>query len=224
MVPSEDGSGKRKRSSRPYSHHLRKLTRLSNQLMEDNNRRQSFEAELELFDFLDVDDVVDVGNQEVPSMSLKSSSPSCSASDLSSDFAADREGDHSADSLAPFFKGKAALCSPTVALNADVDDHFHLVPDAALGNFVDIPEDTNVDLAPVDDAFFFPGDIPGLESFVPEIEFVDDFALSFDLALQNDVNSFEQNNCSSDSNNSGCASDTTGMHRFSISCSKTGPA
>ncbi|KAG0555967.1 hypothetical protein KC19_11G016000 [Ceratodon purpureus] len=205
LVPESDApavSRKRLRTSRPYSHHLRKLTRLSNQLVEskdgDSDSDSSFavKAELELnFDFLDADEFLcSDGNQEVPSVSPVSSDVEFFAPDLD-EF---QEGDHTAtsDSFTAFLKGKAAHSE-----NVVIDSDQFLVPDAAFGDLCcfDTPTaaaDTNIDLA--GDAFFFPGDIPGLdglESFAaPEMDLSDDFALNFDIALPNNgLDAFEGN-------------------------------
>lgn len=194
-------SRKRPSSSQPYSHHLRKLTRLSNQLVEDKHHCHQ-QAELELFDFLDADSEFFL-DQEVPSLGA---TESCSRGSDELECVDDQDG----DSLAAFFKGKAAaMHSQTVNLINSDDDQFRLVPvdDAALFDHFDVPADTHVDAG---DAFFFPGDIPGLESFaVPEMDLVDDFSLScFDLALQNGLDAFE-------GNNSNGGADISGMNRSS---------
>jgi hypothetical protein len=162
LVPDEA-----RKTSRPYSQHLRKLTRLSNQLVDSNldpDSESSHELELNFADELLCD-----GNQEVPSVS-----PAASSSDA--EFQS-QDGDHAA-TLAAFFKGKAAHSE---------HDQF-LVPDTAFGDLPGV-DTTNIDFA--GDAFFFPGDIPGLDSFTPDLR--DDFAMSFDLALShnNRLDAFE---------------------------------
>lgn len=208
LVPEDAQAASRKRArgtNRPYSHHLRKLTRLSNHLASrDVPVEETKHAELELFDFLDADEFLNDSNQEVPSLDGVNSSPCCSSSDLEFISSDDQEEDQSrhsasADSFAAFFKSKAAHYSQE-GFVSDVDQF--RVPDAALDHFdttsAPVPVDTSVDLAAENDAFFFPGDIPGLDvgfgSFVPELDLVDDFALSFDLALQNSLDAFEGNN------------------------------
>lgn len=176
---------KRSRTSRPYSQHLKKLT----QVVKSEVHHSS---ELELFDFLDAGEelLLHDGNQEVPCLStvVPVSSP-CESSEL--DFLSPdcefQEGDHSAsaDSFAVFFKSKAAHDSHAAL---DDGDQF-LVPD---GFLAPAPASSDDDLP--SDAFFFPGDIPGLDcSFVPEMDLSDDFSLSFDLALRNNngVEAFE---------------------------------
>lgn len=155
---------KRSRTARPYSHHLKKLT-----LVVKVEDRQS---DLEIFDVLDGDDfLVRDDNQEVPCL-LESSSSELDFLSPDGEF---QEGDHSAsaDSFAAFFKSKAAHSHGA----SDDGDQF-LVPDATAASSENLPGD----------AFFFPGDIPGLggfDSFVPEVDLSDDFSMSFDLALQN---------------------------------------
>lgn len=186
---------KRSRTARPYSHHLKKLTQMVKSEPTDHS--------LELFDVLDANEflVADAGNQEVPDLATvithgSLSSPSSSDFDLLSSDYEFQEGDHSAsaDSFAAFFKGKAAH-SQKVSDDGDQP----LVPDTFedFGSPVEIPPDAmDASAAPTDDAFFFPGDIPGLDvgfdSFVPGMDLSsDDFTLSFDLALHNGVESFE---------------------------------
>ncbi|KAG0565262.1 hypothetical protein M758_8G172100 [Ceratodon purpureus] len=194
---------KRSRTTRPYSHHLKKLTQVVKSELSDHS--PSVKAELELFDFLDADEflVADAGNQEVPNLATvidqdSGSSPSSSDFDLLSSDYEFQDGDHtaSADSFAAFFKGKAAHSQKV----GDDGDQF-LVPDASFEEFCNLDGETSSDtvgapVVPADDAFFFPGDIPGLdvgfESFVPEMDLSsDDFSLSFDLALQNANNGVE---------------------------------
>lgn len=194
LVPEDASSRKRARATRPYWHHLRKLTRLSNELVESKEPT----AELELdFDFLDADEfaVPNDGNQEVPSVSSSSSDEEFLASDLD-EF---QEGDHTAtaDSFAAFFKGKAAQSENGLASAGHHSGDQFLVPEAAFGDDVggvDAPADTDLP----GDAFFFPGDIPGLDAFdsfaPPEMDLSDEFAISFDLALQSDgLDAFEGN-------------------------------
>lgn len=189
LVPEEDGptaSRKRARTSRPYSHHLRKLTRLSNHFVR-STKVEAAESKVEIelnLDFLDVEDftVWNDGNQEVPSVSPTSSSREFFPSDLD-------EIDHTAtcDSYAAFFKGKAAHSHAHGAVDSDQ----FLVPDAAFGDLCGVDTvaaaaDTSIDLT--GDEFFLAGDIPGFdgfESFGPGINLSDDFTMSFDLALQN---------------------------------------
>jgi hypothetical protein len=163
-APAQVAPGrKRSRTARPYSHHLKKLTQVVKA-----DASPAVKAELELFDVLDADEfLVAAGNQEVPSLAtvVVAHPGSSSSSEFELLTSSDYELDHSAsaDSFAGFFKGKAAHSHLEAA---DDGDQF-LVPDTEPASVV-----------PVDDAFFFPGDIPGFES-------LDDFSLSFDLALQN---------------------------------------
>uniref|UniRef100_A0A7I4BF03 Uncharacterized protein n=1 Tax=Physcomitrium patens TaxID=3218 RepID=A0A7I4BF03_PHYPA len=197
-------SRKRPRTSRPYSQHLKRLTQISSQMVhkvvksEDNSF--AAKAELESFDFLETDEFLNDGNQEVPSLSpaAEQESSPCSSDfeTLSFDYEF-QAGDHSAsaDSFSGFFKGKAAQ-THNVLDDGDqflVPDTFNFTLDAEMpDSTAAVPADSNIDLA--GDAFFFPGDIPGLdgfESFVPDMNISDDFSMTFNLALQNGVEAFE---------------------------------
>lgn len=159
---------KRSRTTRPYSHHLRKLTQVVKA-----DASPAVKAELELFDVLDADEFLVAGNQEVPSLAAVGEAHAASSSSSEFDLlASDYELEHSAsaDSFAGFFKGKAAHSHLKAADDEDEDDD---------GDQFLVPDTEPASVVPVDDdAFFFPGDIPGFES-------LDDFSLSFDLALQN---------------------------------------
>lgn len=209
VVPEDAAGASASSCKQPYSHHLRKLTHLSNQLassrdvkVEDSKHSRSL-TELELFDFLDAVECLNDGNQEVPSLSPGvKASPCCSGSELDFMSSDDQEGDdgQSDYSFAAFFKGKAAHSQTCSILDSDRP----LATDAA-----PVPTDINIEFA-AGDAFFFPGDIPGLvvgfDSFVPEMDLVDDFSLSFDLAYQNGLDAFEGNT------NGGAATfETTGV-------------
>ncbi|XP_024361267.1 zinc finger protein CONSTANS-LIKE 16 [Physcomitrium patens] len=183
---------KRSKVTKPYSHHLRKLTRMVSKDMMKSEDSVAVKAELELFDFLDTDEFLNNGNQEVPSLSTVMDPDSPCSSDydlLSSDYEI-QESDHlaSADSFASYFKGKAAH-SQTFSDDSDqflVPDAFDFCLNVDMPVATTTPADANIDLS--GEAFFLPGDIPGLdgfESFVPEMGLTDDFSLTFDLALQN---------------------------------------
>lgn len=187
-------SRKRSRVSKPYSHHLRKLTRMVSKDLIKSEDLVAINAEAKLFDFLNTDEVLHGGNQEVPSLSIVMGADAACSPDidlLSSDYKF-QGNDHSAsaDSFAAFFKGKAA---PSQTLFDDSDQF--LVPDAFNFRFdVEIsdpsttPADAIIGLS--SEEFFHSGDIPGLdgfESFVPDLSVPGNFGLNLDQELHNGV-------------------------------------
>lgn len=204
-------SRKRSRTSRPHPHHLKcNASNHGPQYKAPKPSKVTEDAKVKaepLFDFLDTEDFLTDGTQEVPTfITVMQDSPSGSEVDLDLSpgyHSGGFHGGHSAssDSFAAYFKGKAAHAQVHDDLSDDTDQF--LVPDA-FNNCLDSPGidiccdiiDGGMSLGA--DACFIPGDIPGLDGFEDfgcSRDLSDDYSLSFDLALRGGSEAFEGDGC-----------------------------